>query len=92
MDIFRSCRFTRHLTNGCVHARYEWYGGYCYYPATGWRCRQSPYYCDTAHALAGYEAMCLAASMNGYATKPISQKNLLALVDTWATNKDYRLC
>jgi two-component system sensor histidine kinase/response regulator len=42
----------------------------------------------TAHALAGYEAMCLAAGMNGYATKPINQKDLLALVDTWATNKE----
>jgi CheY-like chemotaxis protein/HPt (histidine-containing phosphotransfer) domain-containing protein len=42
----------------------------------------------TAHALAGYEAMCLAAGMNGYATKPINQKDLLALVDAWATNKD----
>jgi CheY-like chemotaxis protein len=37
----------------------------------------------TAHALAGYEAMCLAAGMNGYATKPISQKDLLALVTKW---------
>ena len=42
----------------------------------------------TAHALAGYEAMCLAAGMNGYAAKPISQKDLLALVETWSTNKD----
>jgi CheY-like chemotaxis protein/HPt (histidine-containing phosphotransfer) domain-containing protein len=42
----------------------------------------------TAHALAGYEAMCLAAGMNGYATKPISQKDLLALVETWSTNKE----
>ena len=40
----------------------------------------------TAHALAGYEAMCLATGMNGYATKPISQKDLLALVDTWCVN------
>jgi CheY-like chemotaxis protein len=37
----------------------------------------------TAHALSGYQEMCLAAGMNGYATKPISQKELLALVDTW---------
>jgi signal transduction histidine kinase/DNA-binding response OmpR family regulator len=37
----------------------------------------------TAHALAGYEAMCLAAGMNGYATKPISQKNLQTIVATW---------
>jgi CheY-like chemotaxis protein/HPt (histidine-containing phosphotransfer) domain-containing protein len=42
----------------------------------------------TAHALAGYETMCLSAGMNGYATKPINQKDLLALVDAWATNKD----
>jgi PAS domain S-box-containing protein len=42
----------------------------------------------TAHALAGYEAICLAAGMNGYATKPINQKDLLALVDTWSTNKE----
>jgi HPt (histidine-containing phosphotransfer) domain-containing protein len=26
--------------------------------------------------------------MNGYATKPINQKDLLALVDAWSTNKD----
>jgi PAS domain S-box-containing protein len=37
----------------------------------------------TAHALTGYEAMCLAAGMNGYATKPISQQDLLALVASW---------
>ena len=37
----------------------------------------------TAHALSGYQEMCLAAGMNSYATKPISQKDLLALVDTW---------
>jgi signal transduction histidine kinase/CheY-like chemotaxis protein len=37
----------------------------------------------TAHALAGYQALCLAAGMNGYATKPISQKDLLAVVATW---------
>jgi PAS domain S-box-containing protein len=37
----------------------------------------------TAHALAGYQEMCLASGMNGYATKPISQKDLLALVTTW---------
>ena len=37
----------------------------------------------TAHALAGYQALCLAAGMNGYATKPISQKDLLAIVTTW---------
>ncbi len=42
----------------------------------------------TAHALAGYEAMCLAAGMNGYTTKPISQKDLLALVDTWCANPE----
>jgi PAS domain S-box-containing protein len=37
----------------------------------------------TAHALAGYQALCLEAGMNGYATKPISQKDLLAVVATW---------
>ena len=37
----------------------------------------------TAHALAGYQVLCLAAGMNGYATKPISQKDLLAVVATW---------
>ena len=37
----------------------------------------------TAHALSGYQEMCLASGMNGYATKPISQKDLLALVATW---------
>jgi CheY-like chemotaxis protein len=37
----------------------------------------------TAHALAGYQDLCLAAGMNGYATKPISQKDLLAIVSTW---------
>jgi two-component system, sensor histidine kinase and response regulator len=42
----------------------------------------------TAHALAGYQEMCLAAGMNSYATKPISQKDLLALVDTWCANPE----
>jgi CheY-like chemotaxis protein/HPt (histidine-containing phosphotransfer) domain-containing protein len=42
----------------------------------------------TAHAFAGYKKKCLAAGMNAYATKPINQKDLLALVDIWATNKD----
>lgn len=42
----------------------------------------------TAHALAGYQEMCLASGMNGYATKPISQTDLLALVGIWCTNKD----
>jgi PAS domain S-box-containing protein len=42
----------------------------------------------TAHAFAGYKKKCLAAGMNAYATKPINQKDLLALVDAWATNKD----
>ena len=37
----------------------------------------------TAHALKGYKNMCLAAGMNGYATKPINKKDLLALVDKW---------
>ena len=37
----------------------------------------------TAHALAGYQELCLAAGMNGYATKPINQKDLLAVVATW---------
>jgi PAS domain S-box-containing protein len=37
----------------------------------------------TAHALSGYQEMCLASGMNGYATKPISQKDLLALITTW---------
>ncbi len=45
----------------------------------------------TAHALDGYEAMCLAAGMNGYATKPISQKDLLALVDTWCANPETQI-
>ena len=45
----------------------------------------------TAHALAGYEAMCLAAGMNGYTTKPISQKDLLALVDTWCANPETQI-
>jgi PAS domain S-box-containing protein len=37
----------------------------------------------TAHALAGYQDLCLAVGMNGYATKPISQKDLLTIVSTW---------
>ena len=37
----------------------------------------------TAHAIKGYQEMCLEAGMNGYATKPISQKDLLALVQHW---------
>jgi PAS domain S-box-containing protein len=41
----------------------------------------------TAHALAGYQDLCLAAGMNGYATKPISQKDLLAIVSNWCANK-----
>ena len=32
--------------------------------------------------------MCLASGMNSYATKPISQKDLLALVDTWCANPE----
>ena len=42
----------------------------------------------TAHALAGYQEMCLASGMNSYATKPINQKDLLALVDTWCANPE----
>ena len=45
----------------------------------------------TAHALAGYQEMCLASGMNGYATKPISQKDLLALVDTWCANPETQM-
>jgi PAS domain S-box-containing protein len=37
----------------------------------------------TGHALKGYQEMCLAAGMNGYATKPISKLDLLGLVDKW---------
>ncbi len=37
----------------------------------------------TAHALKGYEKMCLDSGMNGYATKPISQQQLLDLVTKW---------
>jgi signal transduction histidine kinase/DNA-binding response OmpR family regulator len=42
----------------------------------------------TAHAMSGYDAICLAAGMNGYATKPISQKDLLAIVTTWCTRPE----
>ncbi len=43
----------------------------------------------TAHALAGYKEQCLAAGMNGYLTKPISQKDLLSIINTWcAVNFD----
>lgn len=37
----------------------------------------------TAHAIKGYRDQCINAGMNGYATKPISKKDLLALVDQW---------
>ncbi|MDD1624495.1 MAG: PAS domain S-box protein [Methylococcaceae bacterium] len=40
----------------------------------------------TAHAVKGYKEMCLAAGMNGYATKPINKKDLLALVEKWCGN------
>jgi CheY-like chemotaxis protein len=36
-----------------------------------------------AHVVKGYKEMCLAAGMDGYATKPINKKDLLALVDKW---------
>ena len=43
----------------------------------------------TAHALVGYKEQCLAAGMNGYLTKPISQKDLLSIINTWcAVNFD----
>ena len=37
----------------------------------------------TAHAFKGYEELCLAAGMNGFATKPINKVELLNLVQKW---------
>jgi len=49
----------------------------------------APIIAITAHALAGYKEQCLAAGMNGYLTKPISQKDLLSIINTWcAVNFD----
>ena len=45
----------------------------------------TPIIAITAHALAGYQEKCLAAGMNGYITKPITQKDLLAVVDSWCS-------
>jgi CheY-like chemotaxis protein len=42
----------------------------------------------TAHALAGYKEMCLAAGMNGYATKPINQRQLQTLLATWCAKTE----
>ena len=39
----------------------------------------------TAHAIKGYREQCIAAGMNDYATKPISKKDLLALVKQYVT-------
>lgn len=44
---------------------------------------KTPIIAITAHALAGYKEQCLAAGMNGYLTKPIKQKELLAVVNKW---------
>ena len=49
----------------------------------------APIIAITAHALVGYKEQCLAAGMNGYLTKPISQKDLLSIINTWcAVNFD----
>jgi PAS domain S-box-containing protein len=37
----------------------------------------------TAHAFKGYKEQCLAAGMNGFATKPINKTDLLNLVQKW---------
>ncbi|UOA06840.1 hybrid sensor histidine kinase/response regulator [Methylobacter sp. S3L5C] len=37
----------------------------------------------TAHAFEDYNATCLAAGMNGFITKPVGKKDLLALVAQW---------
>lgn len=37
----------------------------------------------TAHAFEDYNATCLAAGMNGFVTKPVGKKDLLALVAQW---------
>lgn len=43
----------------------------------------APIVAMTAHAVKGYRDRCIAAGMNDYATKPISKKDLLALVNQW---------
>ncbi|NOS89525.1 MAG: PAS domain S-box protein [Methylococcaceae bacterium] len=51
--------------------------------ALGGAATQIPIIAMTAHAVKGYKELCLSAGMNGYATKPISKANLLALVGQW---------
>ena len=39
----------------------------------------------TAHAFKGYEEQCMAAGMNGFATKPVNKTALLNLVQKWCS-------
>ena len=39
----------------------------------------------TAHAFKGYEELCMAAGMNGFATKPVNKTDLLNLVQKWCS-------
>ena len=53
----------------------------------GGACASVPIIAITAQALTDYHEQCLAAGMNDYATKPISQKDLLAIVTKWCAKK-----
>ncbi len=44
---------------------------------------KTPIIATTAHAMTGYKQLCLDAEMNDYITKPLSRKNLLAIVEKW---------
>lgn len=51
--------------------------------ALGGEAAKVPIVAMTGHAIKGYRERCLEAGMNDYAIKPISKKQLLALVDQW---------
>jgi PAS domain S-box-containing protein len=51
--------------------------------ALGGAAANVPIVAMTAHAIKGYQVRCLEAGMSDYATKPISKKHLLKLVERW---------